>query len=353
MVNILNCIPNAVDSTSWYRAMGPLGSMRHSVEGGMSLITPSEYNWATIKMGDLMFVQRGFRPSHLEAAKMVKRQGAKVWADYDDLLFDVPMDNPSYELYADRRHQKNITEILGLADVVTVSTQKLKDMFQLPKAILNKNIHVVPNALDDSVYSTEQPVHSDRKVITWRGSNTHQNDLATHARSLIDLGNKYKEWMWTYVGWNPWFIVSDMNHQNCTVVPALPIFEFTDFMKEVRPAIHIVPLHDSHFNRAKSNIAWIEATYAGAAVLAPDWPEWQKPGVTTYESPEDFAVQLEALINAPKKQLAEANRMSWAHIQKELLLSHVNKKRVQILNALMGRASYPEFEDSDEGVGLG
>jgi hypothetical protein len=44
----------------------------------------------------------------------------------------------------------------------------------------------------------------------------------------------------------------------------------------------MVPLHVSDFNRAKSNIGWIEAVHAGAITVAPDFQEWRRPGVINY-----------------------------------------------------------------------
>jgi len=35
------------------------------------------------------------------------------------------------------------------------------------------------------------------------------------------------------------------------------------------------------------NIAWIEATYAGAATIGPAWQEWQHTGILNYSSVEE------------------------------------------------------------------
>ncbi len=104
----------------------------------------------------------------------------------------------------------------------------------------------------------------------------------------------------------------------------------------LQPAIMIVPLVDNDFNRAKSNIAWLEGCFAGAAVIAPDFPEFQRPGVLNYSSPEQFGDVLgNAMIgNYDLKKLSEDG---WAHIRKYELLTHRNQIRVNALKDLLNR----------------
>src|ERR1035437_9869971 len=97
----------------------------------------------------------------------------------------------------------------------------------------------------------------------------------------------------------------------------------------------IVPLVDSEFNRAKSNIAWLEGTYAGAAVVARSLPEFGVPGCIHYEDPKEFSnVVRDALASSERRK--SAVRKSWSHISKAgLHLSDVNHIRQEVLNDLI------------------
>ena len=75
----------------------------------------------------------------------------------------------------------------------------------------------------------------------------------------------------------------------------------------------VVPLKDNLFNHAKSNLAWIEATCAGAMTLAPDWPEWRRPGVSNYESPLNFKKLLRERLEACRSAAASVYTHLDAH----------------------------------------
>lgn len=349
-VNLMALIPNPKDATSFYRGIGPLTSLRKIPVRGESvnIIIPDQVNWATLKMCDAVFMQRPYHKEHLTAARLAKDWNKPLWVDYDDFLLGVPDDNPAFETYASDETKKRIVDIVAMADVVTVSTQALKDLFRGPKSgrPFNKRIYVVPNAFDDDAFrgAPEPKAHN---LICWRGTNTHQRDLAEVSEHFVRLSRTKEDWLWSFVGWNPWFATGHMPHKSTKYIAALPVEDYYAYMRLTRPAIQIVPLSDSPFNRSKSSIAWIESTYAGAAVLAPDWEEWRKPGVTTYKDIDDFGVQLEALMNLGPEGRKQANQASWAHIQERLKLSQVNKLRAQVLAGLLG-STWPELAASGE-----
>jgi len=110
------------------------------------------------------------------------------------------------------------------------------------------------------------------------------------------------------------------------------------------PWVSVVPLEDTAFNRAKSNLAWIEATCAGALTLAPMWPDWLKPGVFTYDGlkgglkPFDSALRviLSKFEDAEFQARVQASR---DYIRENLLLDTVNARRWEIVNRLARQES--------------
>lgn len=328
MINVLAICPNRMDSTSFYRGMGPLGELKRRMPD-LNISLAGEVEWSLLELVDVLFLQRPTSDQHLLMAKIAKDEGVPVWVDFDDDLFNVPTDNPSFNSYNSPGRKQASAEATALADVVTVSTNHLKQALKG----LNEDIRVIPNAMPDK-YLRHRKVENRNDLVLWRGSNTHQRDLASLSKQIIEAYQKQPKWAWHFQGWNPWFITESMRNENCFVGEPMPIAEFFKFLGSVSPKVSIVPLHDSSFNRSKSNIAWIEASFAGAACLVPDWEEWKKPGAITYRSKEMFQVYLEKIMT-PDFDSAKAAATSWEYICDELLLSKINGARESVVRQLV------------------
>lgn len=333
MISILMVCPHPTDATSFYRGYLPFGRLRQQLANVTLSFAPS-IDWSVLAAVDVVFLQRPFTPNHRKIAEMAVEMKRPLWVDYDDYLLEVPADNPTHDTYSDPEGQANMKAILGMASVVTVSTAGLARKL----ALFNQNIHVVPNALDDELFQRGKFTPRNRLVV-WRGSQTHQRDVAFYSDAILSVAQKQKDFTWHFQGWNPWFLTEAMPKGSCTVGAGLPMMAYMELMRKLSPAVLIVPLADNEFNRCKSNIAWIEGTYAGATILAPDWEEWQKPGVVTYRDPKDFELALNDLL-AGACDLHAMNADSATYIGDHLLLSDVNGKRIEILRALVRRTEF-------------
>jgi hypothetical protein len=105
--------------------------------------------------------------------------------------------------------------------------------------------------------------------------------------------------------------------------------KYFKWLANTAPRIMMVPLADTAFNRCKSNIAWLEATGAGAAVLAPAWPEWGS--CYWYQGPDDFASVLESMLGGTQDATWDASRTK---ILDTLTLAYVNVTRMNLIGAL-------------------
>jgi hypothetical protein len=333
VISLMCLLPQQHDATSFYRGAGPLGSLKRQ-RGDLTLSFPTgAVNWSHLNMVDAVFMQRPFQPTHLELAKMAKRGGRPLWIDYDDDLFNVPTDNPTHTLYSRDQVQKNIAQIVAMADVVTVSTSELKRRLDP----LNEDIRIVPNAIDEELFGYRSWEPEKRsKCVMWRGSATHARDLAIYSSEIIELAHEFPEWTWTFLGTNPWFITDAIPSDRCTVIEPLDVLEYFEFIHGVRARVQMVPLHDSPFNRAKSNIAWIEGTFAGSACVVPNWEEWQRPGVFAYKSKESFKRQMSLLLSEKEPELELVSvRASWDHVTHNLRLERVNHLRSEVIDDLV------------------
>jgi hypothetical protein len=325
---MLMIVPDPTDATSYYRSISPFSHVKKEVN--IHFQFTDRVNWPVIKMADIVFMQRPCRNEDLQIAQMTKDNHKPLWVDYDDDLFTVQSDNPSYLVYNQPAIKKNITALLTMADVVTVTTEALKTAY----SHLNKNIIVCPNGIDDDLIKDhELPKGSRKDTIMWRGSQTHERDLMSVADSVLKIAKAFDTFKWSFIGYNPWFITDQI--QNCGLDAGRDIPNYFKLLKDQAPGFFICPLADNIFNRSKSNIAWIEATYAGALCLAPNWPEWQKPGCLNYLDPKDFEKSLDIMLY-DKSNGADAHvEQSWQYIKSELIVSKINHKRLNIIESLI------------------
>jgi hypothetical protein len=327
MINLLEVIPKTNDAMSFYRGRLPLLRLQKQFHDQISLYPyhNGAPTWDYMLLFDCVFMQRPYNSHHYEVLKSAKRNNLKIWVDYDDLLCGIPTDNPAKDAYGPEEI-KMIGDFIRNADVVTVSTADLKKYLAKKYGYAGK-MKVIPNALDTGVFH-QQPKFKNSKNILWRGSGTHQNDLMEFADPIIDCLNKNEKWRIDFMGYNPFFITNKI--KNHTYTRKLSLDKYIDLLPRLNHSICIVPLHECPFNRSKSNIAWIESTYAGAVCLAPDWEEWQKPGVVTYKDKADFHAKLKAMISG-KYPLKKLHQQSWQYISENLTLDKVNKLRYELM----------------------
>lgn len=329
------CDPVPDGACCFYRSIGPLSKLS-KLDPTISIEHMKNVAWHTISDADILFFERPQDQQYLEAIEMAKNFNIPVWIDFDDDLFSLEKDNPGYQYYSKEKTQNIISKCIKLADVVTVTTESIKDAF----SHLNKNIVVIENALNNYNLPLKK-IKNKFKVISWRGSNTHRKDLLSCSESMFKIAKAYeKEWSWVFIGGNAsaplWYITDRIkqhfNLKECDIVT------YHKFLRDLKSSIQIVPLIVNKFNMSKSNIAWIEGVFTGASALAPKGlPEFARPGITNYnpENEESFGYNLEKLMK--DERLREKNYLtSFDYIQENLLLSTVNKKRLEVIESLRG-----------------
>lgn len=331
--NILCYFPCITDATSLYRGIGPLAALR-KLDPNINIIkAPEVCTYAELLSADILFMQRPFTKNHLNIIKFAKAMNIPTWADYDDNLFCVPAENPAAETYHAKAIQEAMAEICATVDCISVTTESLKKEL----SPLNKNIWVVPNAHNDYLFNKFPKCEEQNAIILWRGSKTHAADLNLAAEACISLANAHKNWTWQFLGERPWF-ANYMPQNQVLTTKALDPIAYFDFLSVLKPAVVIVPLQNNRFNHAKSNIAWLEAAYAGAPALVPEFPQWQNPGATNYIDSADFEVQLSNLLRLDDTTRLKKARDSWDYVLGNYLLSDINKLRLEMIQHLTGES---------------
>lgn len=323
--------PHPEDGTSLYRSWGALGSIRKE---GLELINPPpRISWVEMENVDAVFLQRPFIPYQVELCHLARSMKKPIWIDYDDDLLAVPRDNPTSGTYNSTQSLNNVKEITKMANIVTVSTEALRAKY----SEYNPNIHVVPNGLNMNILHRIDTNVARNKVIVWRGSWSHNMDLWTHTAAIREAYEKFPDWSWCFFGFDPWWITADWSPNRYRHIPFDNIYtNFIGNLQKMRGAVHIVPLSDSPFNRAKSRISHLEASLAGSAVLTPDWEEWQDGGNVRYNGVQGFRDMFFQMLDAPVELHAKTNDEDWKWVSENRTLEQTNKLRKSIITRLQG-----------------
>lgn len=341
MTKITIGTPGATDGTSYYRAAGPMNKLRRQMPN-LLIDYPPAFGWHDLKSADIFFCQRPGSDDHLKILRLAHQCNVPIWVDMDDDLLDVPMWNQGWEVFKDRN--QCVIECLNLATVVSTATEHLAKKFRK----YNSNVIVIPNALDEDLIKTYDPICKpvDHNTIYWRGSQGHCKDIMLAENDICEVAKDFPKLKWQFHGYWPWHTFEALAKLKLNIsVDKIKTFEIPDYFqyfckgnKEAvsTHSIGIVPLEDIPWNHHKSNIAWLENTLAGACTLALDTDEFKKPGCRIYGR-LPFKERLLSLVTTSDKERKRYVQESLEYIQEHLTLSKVNKLRMDVIDSLLSK----------------
>ena len=228
------------------------------------------------------------------------RGGRAIVYDTDDDILDYP-DWTGFGP-ASHRERDLIARILGLADLVTTTTPVLAERLA---AHTRAPVRVVRNALDPAWYATATPDPSlvgDPRVL-YHGVPVRLRDYAVAQAAVDTMAAEVPTLRRVWLGAsNEPRVVAAMDEVRPWVA-GLP--EFAAALVAARPDIGLAPLLDEPFNRAKSELHWLEYALAGAPTIVSgfDGPgpyDVVRDGVDglVARSPADWDRHLRALVGS-------------------------------------------------------
>src|SRR5215469_16055717 len=137
-IRLLVISPYTKDSNSFHRAVGPWSYLakwarQHDFEfefdvGGEDMGLRG-IAWDTMGRYDMLFLHRPCGEDHLTFMRLARLMNIPTWVEFDDWLFDVPPWNPTVGTYNNPRLQQIIATCLACADLISVTTEPLREMF--------------------------------------------------------------------------------------------------------------------------------------------------------------------------------------------------------------------------------
>lgn len=334
MRRILMCHPSYNDGVSFYRTQGPLSELYDHVRlFPFDQSNPNEVNsWHWYNMCEILFISRPTQNFHLVLMENARKWGMKIWLDCDDLLDRISEEASGYQTFMNRNAVEIFHESLKQADVITTTTEYLKT--QLEERGGKGKVQIIRNGVHDSFLKLRRKWTRNNQIM-WRGSHFHPQDLALYSEGLLKVINEYPKMNFIFFGARPFWLNYRYKFKNVSHCRQVNIMDYYKGLCELNSSFQYVVLEDSEFNRSKSNLAWIDGTLAGSAMLVPNWDDWPDENYAKcHISPENFPHMLRKLIEIDDRTAEKMVENSWELIREKYLLSKTNKLRLKIIEGL-------------------
>ncbi len=263
-------------------------------------------------------------PYTLEIFRTMKqRHGSTAFlTEFDDIVFKIPEGSAAADFYypGSELNQLAMAQI-GMSDALIVSTPGLKDMMPHPR------VYVAENAIDLSLWRGHFP-NRQRLTIGWMGGASHSADLEMVKEPLIEVLAKFPQVRVKVLHGAPEFLKHKMWCKNLTNPPKdhnkrrrclcckgldgvswthnfYTIDRYPRWVSRQSFDIGLAPLVDNAFNRAKSNLRWLEYSAMGVPTIASPVSHFVKTireGETGYfaRDAQEWVDRISQLVNEPE-----------------------------------------------------
>ena len=186
--------------------------------------------------------------------KEIKNSKKYLWKDGED----------GFCLKDNKERVSLMKQAVSLCDLVTVTTPELKEAY----GAYNSNIVAIDNYINPEVMHykpRKKKNNGEPVVIGWQGGDSHYADIASIMPALRAIKQEYKDRVhFKFMGCNfPSLFRKVKGECLAWVRPS----SFYRVYSELDIDIALVPLLNTPFNKKKSNIKWLEASFYGIPSL--------------------------------------------------------------------------------------
>jgi 2-polyprenyl-3-methyl-5-hydroxy-6-metoxy-1,4-benzoquinol methylase len=246
--------------------------------------------------GDVFVIQRLADPGVANLIRILHEMNKKVIFEIDDLLIDIPDFLIHHQV--NKAALKVMEQVIAKADIVTVTTQRLKDAL----LSLNSNIQIVPNiaySLGSSLTS-----HNSQDPISLIVASTDAILLDFIVPVLKEIQSRYDKSMCQVIAIGPPAQYLRKNGIEVLVHPILSHNEFKQLISGVVNPIGVIPLDDSRFSSCKSPVKFFDYSLAGVPVICSNVPPYVdfiengKTGFLVNNNVQDWLERIEFLMSS-------------------------------------------------------
>ena len=214
-----------------------------------------------------------------------KRHHFRILYEIDDIVFheDIPDYNKFKVAFVDPKIRECACAIMGLCDEITVTNPFMQKYYQEKTG--NKNITVVPNYppkfwmgnfYDNEKIYQRWAKHKRKPRILYAASGAHfdvdnrtnQRDDFYHVnQAVVKTIDKYQ---WIFIGAFPLSVHSLVAQGKIEFHPWQKLFDYPQLVDSLEINMMVAPLMDNTFNKAKSDLKYVEACCFGLPVACQD-----------------------------------------------------------------------------------
>ena len=276
-VLIIDGVENIIPQCTRYRVLNKAEQLRKN-GFAVKVVNASEFSLAQAQYASHIIIYRAPWSAQLQLLCDLAREEHKpVYFDIDDLVFDtLYTDQLSYTQGLSEKEKgnydagvKNYGKMLAACDGAITSTNQLKEELLKYKdsVLLNRNLASSELIVVSSQFLKEDFGTDDRiKIGYFSGSISHNENFELIKPSIKEVLDNYPTVELHIVGHLD--IPQDMKQYSQRII----VHEYVDWkalpqlISQVD--INLAPLVDSVFNRAKSEIKWIEAALVKVPTIA-------------------------------------------------------------------------------------
>jgi len=245
--------------------------------------------------------------------KVQQEHGFKIIYEVDDVVFkeDIPDYNKFKYAFDNDEIRQNCIDIINMCDEVTVTCPFMKELYQ--ERTGQKNITVIPNFVPDfwmgnlfngKEVATQFEKNKKKPRILYTGSGAHYDvenktggkDDFTLVRDFVRATvDKYQ---WIFVGAFPPQLHDLVQTKKIEFYPWQNLLMYPKFIASLNAQMMVAPLEDNNFNKAKSDIKFIEACTLGIPCLCQDMETYSSaPEALRFKTIEEFADKINTILN--------------------------------------------------------
>ena len=263
-------------------------------------------------------IQRQATPTQLQFVQYLRnladKHNFRLIYEIDDICFgeDIPDYNKYKTAFTDPEIRKSAQEMMAMCDEVTVTCPFMRDYYREKTG--NKNVTILPNFMPkfwlDRFYNANRTMESYDKNkkkprILYAGSGAHFDveqrvkfkDDFYHINDIIR--KTVDKFQWVFLGAHPIPIVDLVRSGKVEFHPWKRLYEYGQGLYDLNVNMIVAPLQDNTFNKAKSDLKYIEACALGLPIACQDLCTYENAPIK-FKTGEEMVAQIEKTLRDRK-----------------------------------------------------
>jgi len=264
-------------------------------------------------------IQRQATPQQLEFVKFLRKladaNNFRLIYEIDDICFheDIPDYNKYKTAFTDPKIRQSAQEMMEICDEITVTCPFMRDYYA--SKTNNKNVTVIPNFMpkfwiggkSDINRTMESYEKNKRKPrILYAGSGAHFDvenrtkfrDDFEHVNDVIR--RTVDKYQWVFLGAHPLPIRDLIQNGKIEFHPWKRLYEYGQGLYDLNVNMIVAPLQDSTFNKAKSDLKYIEACALGLPIACQDLCTYENAPIK-FRTGDEMIDQIESTLRDRKR----------------------------------------------------